>query len=152
MYFMLVTTCYCCERLPFILTTSGMTKTEAINWRLIFRSCAHIRSGKIPLMRNQITTGYFCEWYYAFKACFYKLLMPEITTYLSHKWYTKRWKPQIDNWFQNVLHILVQEIIMFIVNKVTTGYCRGYHLFLLQVVCHEQKPQIDGSFLNVLYI
>ena len=31
-------------------------------------------------------------------------------------------------------------------------YCRYYHLFLLQVVCRKQKPQIDGSLLNLLHI
>ena len=31
-------------------------------------------------------------------------------------------------------------------------YCRYYHLFLLQMVCHKWKPQIDGSLLNVLHI
>ena len=78
--------------------------------------------------------------------------MLEVTRYSDHKSYTKKRKLQIDGWFRNVLHILGQENIMFMVNKVTTGYCRGYHIFLLQVVCHKWKPQIDGSFLNVLHI
>ena len=62
MYFKLFTTSYFCERLPCILTAIGIPKTEAINWWLISKSCAHIRSGKIPLMRNQVTTCYCCEW------------------------------------------------------------------------------------------
>ena len=54
--------------------------------------------------------------------------MSEVTRHLYHKWYTKKQKPQIDSWFQNVLNILGQKNIVFIVNKVTTGYCRGYYV------------------------
>ena len=64
--------------------------------------------------------------YYAFEACYFYLLMVEVD-----KGYTKKRKPQIDSWFLNVLHILGQEKILFIVNKVTTGYSRCYHIFLL---------------------
>ena len=90
--------------------------------------------------------------YYAFKACYYELLMLMGTNYLYLKRYTKKRKAQIDGWSLNVLHILSQEKELFMVNKVTTGYCRGYHIFLLQVVFQKQEPQIDSSFLNVLHI
>ena len=46
LYFRLVATSCCCLRLPCNLTTGGMPKTEAINWRLISKCSAHIRSGK----------------------------------------------------------------------------------------------------------
>ena len=37
--------------------------------------------------------------------------------------------------------------------KVSTfSYCRGFYIFLLQVLCQKRKPQIDGSLLNVLHI
>ena len=87
---------------------------------------------------------------YAFNACYYKLLMLVVTRYSYHKWFTQKRKPQIYCWFLKVLHILDQEKILFMVNKVTTGYWRGDHIFLVKVVCQKWKPQIDGSFLNVL--
>ena len=71
MYPRQVTTSYCCERLPWILTTSYMSKTEAINWRLIFKYRVHIRSGKIHLMRYQVTTEYCCDWL----LCMYGVLL-----------------------------------------------------------------------------
>ena len=58
-------------------------------------------------------------------------------------------KQETDGWFWNVLHILGKENRLFMVNKITKIYCKGYHIFLLQVVCHEQKPQIDGLFYVV---
>ena len=60
--------------------------------------------------------------YYAFEASYYYLLMLEVARYLYHKGCTKKWKQRIDGWFLNVLHILGQEKILFMVNKVTTGY------------------------------
>ena len=81
-----------------------------------------------------------------------KLQMLVVTRYLYHKWYTKKRKAQIDGWFLNLMHILGQEKILFMVNKVITGYWRGYHLFLLKVVCQKRKPQIDGPFINVLHL
>ena len=59
MYSRLVTTCYCCKRLPCILITTGRPKTEAINWRLVSKSTAHTRWGKILLMENKGTTYYY---------------------------------------------------------------------------------------------
>ena len=55
---MLVTISYFCKRLPCILTTSGIPKTEAANWQLVFKCTAHIRSGQAPSMENLVTTGY----------------------------------------------------------------------------------------------
>ena len=101
---------------------------------------------KFMLPQASIVSGY-----YAFKACCYKLLILDATRYSYHKWYTKKRRPQIDGCFLNILHISDQEKILFIVNKGTTCYWRGYHIFLLKGVCQKWKPQIDGSFLNVLH-
>ena len=60
--------------------------------------------------------------FYAFEAFYYYLLMIEVARYLYHKGYTKKRKPQIEGWFLNVLHILGQEKILFLVNKITRGY------------------------------
>ena len=104
-YSRLVTYSYCCHGLLCILITSGMPKTEAINWRLVSKSTAHISSGKIHSMEDQVTTCCCCEW---------------------------------------LLCLL--------------GWClqasavKGYHIFLLQVVCQKRKPQIDGWFLSLLHI
>ena len=48
MYSRLETTSYCCSRVPYILTTSGMPKKEAIDYRLISKYFAHVRSGNNP--------------------------------------------------------------------------------------------------------
>ena len=44
---LVVTTCIWCYRLHSILTPSCIPKSEATNWRLVFKSTAHISSGKI---------------------------------------------------------------------------------------------------------
>ena len=49
-----------CKRLQFIFTTSGMPKTEDTNGRLVSKSTAHTRSGKILFMEIQVTTCYCC--------------------------------------------------------------------------------------------
>jgi len=60
MYSTLITPMFCCNRLPCILTTSCMPKTEAAYWRLMFKCTAHNRSVKIPSMVNQVTRCYCC--------------------------------------------------------------------------------------------
>ena len=52
---------------------------------------------------------------------------------------------------------------MLLLGTVVSGYyvfnaflyataVKGYHAFLLQVVCQKRKPQIDGLFLSILHI
>ena len=94
----------------------------------------------------------WCSGYYAFKTCVSNLLMLGVTMYLYHKWYTKKQKLKIYGWFLNELQDIKSVKLLVMLNKFTTGYFGGYHAFLLQVVCQKQTPQIDGSFLNLLYI
>ena len=48
----LVTTMPCSMRFLCILNSSGMLKTEGTNWRLVSKSTAHIRWGKIASQAN----------------------------------------------------------------------------------------------------
>ena len=50
----LVTTMSCSQRLLCILTSSGMPKTEATNWRLVSKCTAHIRWGKSLQLKTRI--------------------------------------------------------------------------------------------------
>ena len=87
-------------------------------------------------MRNQVNTGYCCEWLICILGSvlgvwhgepgYYMLLMLAYHVFLTHLVYQKR-KPQIDIWILSVLHIQSQEKILFIVNNDNTCYC--YYIF-----------------------
>ena len=111
---------------------------ESINWQLISKCCAHIRR-ETRLLQATVVSGN-----YAFKATDVRGYQLFVTQVVYQKMRATNW------WLiQNVWHILGQENIFFMVNKVTTGYCTGYHIFLLQLVCHERKPQTYGSYAHI---
>ena len=78
-YYRLVTTMPCSKRLPCILTTSGIPKTEATYLQLVSKCILDL------LLKATAVRGYY-------------VFLPQVVC--------QKRKPQIDGWFLSILHIL----------------------------------------------
>ena len=61
--------------------------------------------------------------------------MLEIARYLYHKEYTKKQKPQINNWFLNILHILGQDFF----------YCEQGYYSLPNIPTTSGVPEMEAQ-------
>ena len=137
MYSSLVTTSYCCSRLPSTLTTSAMPKIESINRRLTSQCSTHIRSGK-PLEKP----GY------------YRLIFSGVTIHLRLILYSKPFYNCTGNCNLHVYSIANESKLMCICNHLHVDLSPiSFRFFTIYMqICYHLHVNLSLALFRVVII